>query len=324
MERLTQDSFIERAKKIHGDKYDYSKSVYKNTGTKITIICPEHGEFLQSPNKHTVRKQGCRKCALIKNGKNAAKPNKNNSLINHKEIILEWSNKNNLKPEDYCQNSGQKVWWTCKKCSKDWEAKICDRVTNKSGCAYCNGNWVAYERNRLSDSRQDLCEEWDYNKNVKYCPDTISAGSNKKIWWICNKCNESYESSVCNRVAGNGCPKCRTSKGERIIERYLKERDIEYKKQYSFHDCKNVRRLKFDFAIWINKKLTLIEFNGAQHYGKIHPIWGGQATNQSINNDKIKRQYCKDNNLNLLEIPYSKLKIISTVLDEWIKYVKAI
>ena len=53
--------WIERFKKKHGDKYDYSKAVYKNAVTKIDIICPIHGLFKQSPYEH--RKSGCPKCA---------------------------------------------------------------------------------------------------------------------------------------------------------------------------------------------------------------------------------------------------------------------
>lgn len=58
---LTTDNFIEKAKTIHGDKYDYSKVEYVNIDTKIRIICPEHGEFWQTPYKH-LKSQGCPKC----------------------------------------------------------------------------------------------------------------------------------------------------------------------------------------------------------------------------------------------------------------------
>ena len=59
--KLTTEEFIDRAIKIHGDKYDYSKSEYKGTKIPILIICPKHGEFLQKPNDHLCGK-GCPKC----------------------------------------------------------------------------------------------------------------------------------------------------------------------------------------------------------------------------------------------------------------------
>lgn len=59
------DCFIEECIKTHGDKYDYSKVEYVNNHTKVCIICPEHGEFWQTPSKH-ISGQGCPKCKSSK------------------------------------------------------------------------------------------------------------------------------------------------------------------------------------------------------------------------------------------------------------------
>jgi len=58
---LTKEQFILEAKIKHGDRYDYSKVVYKTTDTKVSIVCKEHGEFLQSPKAHK-KGQNCPKC----------------------------------------------------------------------------------------------------------------------------------------------------------------------------------------------------------------------------------------------------------------------
>ena len=60
--KLTNEIFIERAKKVHGDKYDYSKVEYKGSRDKVCIICPEHGEFWQSPDAHLRTQCPCPKC----------------------------------------------------------------------------------------------------------------------------------------------------------------------------------------------------------------------------------------------------------------------
>jgi len=60
--KLTTEEFIEKARKVHGDRFDYSNVEYKNNHSKICIICPEHGEFWQTPNNHISQKQGCPKC----------------------------------------------------------------------------------------------------------------------------------------------------------------------------------------------------------------------------------------------------------------------
>lgn len=63
--RLTTEEFIERAREVHGAKYDYSKSEYMTSHGKVEIICPEHGSFWQSPATHTMgNKAGCPGCAV--------------------------------------------------------------------------------------------------------------------------------------------------------------------------------------------------------------------------------------------------------------------
>lgn len=62
--KLTTENFIERAKKVHGDKYNYSKVEYLDWYTPVCIICPKHGEFWQKPKNHLIGR-GCQKCGLI-------------------------------------------------------------------------------------------------------------------------------------------------------------------------------------------------------------------------------------------------------------------
>lgn len=60
-QRLSSNEFVAKAKSVHGEKYDYSKVSYSSAQEKVCIICPEHGEFWQSPNNH-LNGQGCPKC----------------------------------------------------------------------------------------------------------------------------------------------------------------------------------------------------------------------------------------------------------------------
>ena len=64
--RKTNEEFIEKSKLTHGDIYGYSKVKYFNEATYVTIICPIHGDFEQTPRTHY--RSGCKKCA-IKNNK---------------------------------------------------------------------------------------------------------------------------------------------------------------------------------------------------------------------------------------------------------------
>ena len=68
--KMTTEEFIEKAKAVHGDKYDYSKVVYNGANEKVCIVCPEHGEFWQYPSNH-LGGSGCPKCV----GKNTTSEN---------------------------------------------------------------------------------------------------------------------------------------------------------------------------------------------------------------------------------------------------------
>jgi len=83
--RLTKEQFINKANSVHGDTYSYSLSLYKNTDTKLIIICQEHGEFLQSPHNHLSNKQGCPKCKAIQHT-NRSKGSTEDFIIKAKNI----------------------------------------------------------------------------------------------------------------------------------------------------------------------------------------------------------------------------------------------
>lgn len=85
----TLEEWLPRAKEVHRGRYDYSKVDYKNSKVKCTIICKEHGEFLQSFEKHVTRKQGCPICGREK-------------LINVRTVNKLLSKyKNLIQPEEY-------------------------------------------------------------------------------------------------------------------------------------------------------------------------------------------------------------------------------
>ena len=95
------------------------------------------------------------------------------------------------------------------------------------------------------------------------------------------------------------------SNGEKIIEHILKNNHVDYIKQYSFSECRNTYKLKFDFAIFDRNELKcLIEYDGLQHYRPIEFFGGQSAFEKARARDEIKDKYCKQNNILLIRIPY--------------------
>ena len=70
--RSTTSQFIRKAKKKHGDHYDYSKVDYVKADKNVTIICPIHGDFDKTPNSH-LNGRGCKDCGRVKSAKKRSK-----------------------------------------------------------------------------------------------------------------------------------------------------------------------------------------------------------------------------------------------------------
>ena len=110
------------------------------------------------------------------------------------------------------------------------------------------------------------------------------------------------------------CPNCNESKGEKRINDFLIESNIEFEKQYRIEKCRNIKPLPFDFRTI--KKDILIEYDGIQHYIS-KPYYGGEeGLKQRQMLDQIKNQYCETNNIKLIRIPYWDYDNIETILEK--------
>lgn len=118
-----------------------------------------------------------------------------------------------------------------------------------------------------------------------------------------------------------GCLK--QSKGEYLIEQYLKNKNIKYQKEYIFQNLKTDKNgfLRFDFAIFDKEQLyCLIEFDGKQHYEATDNYRFNKEYLLNIqNNDNLKNNYCKEHNLKLYRISYQQIDFINTLLEKYIK-----
>ena len=104
-----------------------------------------------------------------------------------------------------------------------------------------------------------------------------------------------------------GCPICKSSKGELAIKQILDTKNIKYIQQFKFNDCRSKQPLPFDF--YLPEHNICIEFDGEQHF-RPYRYSNNQEKNelkfkQTQTNDKIKDEYCHDNNIHLIRIPYT-------------------
>ena len=105
-------------------------------------------------------------------------------------------------------------------------------------------------------------------------------------------------------VRSCGCLK--QSAREMLIENFLKDNNIQYIPQYSFPDLKSNKNyvLHFDFAIFVNNIIKLIEYDGEQHFYPIDFFGGEECFKEAKERDILKNEYCKRNNINLLRLNY--------------------
>ena len=140
---------------------------------------------------------------------------KSNSVFNS-SLINEWNYDKNGKvlPETISLGSDRKVWWKCEK-GHEWAATVASRSGHqKCGCPYCAGLKVVPGWNDLETLHPEIASSWDCEKNYPVLPSEIRPQTNKKYWWKCDVCGNSWLSSASQRIRGRGCPKCGRRKTE--------------------------------------------------------------------------------------------------------------
>jgi uncharacterized protein with PIN domain len=132
-------------------------------------------------------------------------------------------------------------------------------------------------------------------------------------------CNHDFKMTSKDFLKNNGnrCPKCKRSKGELEIEKYLKKYNLSFETNVRNTGCKNKRNLEFDFKIIKDNLIYFIEFDGKFHYEpfKNNEKEINHLNNQKIN-DKIKDEFCRKNNFKLIRIYYKDFNNIENILIE--------
>ena len=127
---------------------------------------------------------------------------------NKEHLLNEWNTAKNgsLSPKAILPGSGQKVWWICEK-GHEWQAVLNTRALRNFGCPVCSNRRLVPGINDLATTHPHLIAQWHPDKNGSLTPQQVVQGSDRKVWWICEKGHE-WESSIKNRTRGRNCPVC--------------------------------------------------------------------------------------------------------------------
>lgn len=178
--KLTTEQFIEKAKNVHGDKYDYSKSTYINSTTKLKIVCPTHGEFLQLPANH-LSTNGCYKCG------------RENAIAKY-EL---YSKKEILEAAKTCTERGE-----FQQKFKNFYMAAVNRGFYEEVCSHMKD-----AANKLKTTEQFKLEVYTLVQNEYSVLDNY-INRHAKIKFQHNLCGHVYTATPGTFLRGSRCPKC--------------------------------------------------------------------------------------------------------------------
>jgi hypothetical protein len=212
--KTTNEQFIEKAKLIHGEKYDYSKVSYISNKIKVEIVCKIHGPFFQKPNNHLSLKQNCPSCARISTNeyiKNNIQSNTENFIEKSKLIH---GNTYDYSLVNYTTNR-KKVEIVCKLHGSFLQKP--NNHLNGQGCLICYGRYNFTHEIFVKKSILKHGNKYNYSKSVY-------VNNNTNVIIICPIHGE-FSQKPSSHWVGFGCPKCscyRISKPEIEFLDYVK------------------------------------------------------------------------------------------------------
>ncbi len=143
-------------------------------------------------------------------------PGFNDLFTTNPDLIPLWSKKNTIDPKKIKNGCNSKAIWNCPKCGSEYEMSVISKASGQ-GCPYCSGHRVLKGYNDLGTLSPELLKDWDYEKNAPLTPESVTNGSNKKVWWKCHVCHHEWKTTVNNRTGSlkRSCPKCGREKSQK-------------------------------------------------------------------------------------------------------------
>lgn len=291
--RRTHDEFVSEITAINPNIEIIGKFI--NTSTKILCRCKIDGfEWMANPND-LLKGTGCPKCI--------------GRYKTHNEFITELSAINpNIEILTEYVDSNTKVLCKCKIDGYEWWALPYCLLVQGTGCPRCIGRMKTHE---------EFVEEVRFiNPDVEIIGKYID--SKTKILVKCKKCGHEWYVQPCSLLACHGCPNCYKSRGENRIEVFLKNNSIDYILHHKYEGLIGLGGNLLSYDFYLPNYNILIEYQGRQHYEPVDMFGGEEQFVIQQEHDKRKRQYAKEHNINLLEIPYWDFENIETILKSYL------
>ena len=289
--KMDEDEFVKKAKLVHNGFFEYVKGSFKNTSSKVSIICPIHGEFEQKANNH-LNGAGCMKCKLEGIKHNISKLKKKNKTTKHydQETFIEKAKlvcgENIILDKVIYKNNRTPIEVICKEHGSFLITP--NHLLSGRGCPKCAKNYRYTTDEIIKQFKLVFGDKYDYGK-------TRYTNTHNNVIVTCKKHGD-FNVSPANHLRGEECPLCKTSKLEEEIRMFLNNKNINYK--FRCRDIPCLNGLELDF--FLTDYNVGIECQGIQHFQAI-PFFGGENYFKEImRRDKEKKSLCEKNDIKLL------------------------
>lgn len=319
--------FIRRSLRKFGDRFDYSKTVYTKALEKIIIVCPKHDlEFEQVASEHYRAGRGinpCPRCASEERTKIMIYRNKEEHPQKRKRTFEEFisegtkivGDKLDLSLVTEYKTAVTPVPVICKVCGHLFHVSPNSILRGVASCPKC-------ARKRINEKRRMGFEGFKQKAELAHPDDRYFYNfeenydlkrNSQKVKIRCNHCGNIFWQEAGSHLSGRGCPKCVYSRGEELVDNYLKDREIFVLERKNVYGVSSVREYVIpDFRILLESKEVWIEYNGIQHYKATFNFGDKKCAKErlldQIARDRDVREYCKNNDIFLVEVPYTIIK----------------
>ena len=213
-----------------------------------------------------------------------------------------WSTKNNVSPIEINKGTFKKYFFDCKKCGHELLISLKGITNDKKWCCYCSHQQLCEDETcnfcfENSFESVEYSKYWNQTMNYDSKPRYVFKNTNKKFWFVCHVCNNSFEKIIsCISSKNSWCPICKNKTERKLFEK-LNKKYNDIQREYKFAWCKNINLLPFDFVLE-NEKI-IIELDGPHHFEQVSN-WGNFEDNQK--RDLFKMKCANENGFSVIRL----------------------
>lgn len=271
-------------------------SVKSSYGKKVWWAC-DRGHEWQSTIGARINGKNCPVCA----GKQILAGYNDLATLNP-DLAAEWHPVKNgtLLPSQVGLRAAKKVWWRCKS-GHEWASTVRNRHKG-NGCPFCSGRKVLAGYNDLATTHPEIASQWHPTRNGDLTPQGVTSGSERSIWWQCDKGHE-WMAFPYNRAGnGSGCPECvanlYVSRGETevfdFVSSLLPGVEVRQSDRTAIRGSRGTGYGNGELDIYIPSINFAVEFNGL--------YWHSEAAGKDEGYHAAKHQVCLDKGIQLYQV----------------------